>query len=106
MSTETRKWQRPLTERELAGIVTAIEQADTPIAALCAAVIGVFEIGLGDSGSSWAEVDQVKPWDYAIPEHQWHLIGEALLKRQDRGDLGRVNLLLDWMNKGPSAYEA
>jgi len=102
--TTTTRWQRPLTDNELARITAAIEAAETPVEALCAAIIGVFEIGLHDQGSSWAEVDQVKPWDYAIPEPQWHAIGAALLARSG-SDLNRTNLLLDWMNKGPSTYQ-
>jgi hypothetical protein len=101
---ETRKWARPLTDDELAKILAGIASAEDAYGALTAAMIGVFDVALRDEGSSWEAAESITPWDYALPVEQWHAIGEALTARTDRSDIGRVNLLLDWMNKGPSSY--
>src|SRR5438045_6750727 len=89
---ETEKqWQRPLTDVEMAKVVESIGLAESAGDALVAAMVGVFDIALHDEGSSWEECTSITPWHYAIPESQWHRIGEALLARQDRTDMGRGN---------------
>ena len=49
----------------------------------------------------------VKPWSYSLPRSQWSTIGHALGQYHGPGHglLEGANLLLDWMNKGPSVRE-
>lgn len=52
----------------------------------------------------YAALDEFNPTGYAIPEEQWSAIG-GMLQAIDWGDqISNVNVLLDWMNVGPSAY--
>lgn len=46
----------------------------------------------------------IDPTAYAIPEEQWGAISKMLMTMPD-GDLGKVNMALDWMNIGPSGYK-
>jgi hypothetical protein len=52
----------------------------------------------------WAKETGLNPTAYAIPEHQWGAISE-LLQSVPNGDVARVNMALEWMNIGPSAYQ-
>jgi hypothetical protein len=51
----------------------------------------------------WHAQTDIKPSAYAIPEEQWAAISEMLMAVPD-GDIGKVNMALDWMNLGPSGY--
>jgi hypothetical protein len=51
----------------------------------------------------WAKETGLNPTGYAIPEEQWAAISEMLMAVPD-GDVGKVNMALDWMNLGPSGY--
>lgn len=111
MSYENRdRWARPLTEGEMAAIKRKINEAASYRDSWVDAIVAVFDIALHDQGSSWEDGGRdVRPMDYAIPEDQWQAIAQLLLTRQDADqpltDIGRVNILLDWMNKGPSSYK-
>jgi hypothetical protein len=51
---------------------------------------------------------ELRPWDYSLPHDQWTAIGSALAEYRHPSPLpglAGVNLLLDWMNKGPSARD-
>lgn len=54
-------------------------------------------------------VESIKPWDYEIPMDQWTKIcgafqaGSRVVNRQ-RDPIAQVNLMLDWVNRGPSAH--
>lgn len=53
----------------------------------------------------WAAKSQVWPAHYAMPEEQWSTISRLLMAVPD-GDIGKVNMALEWMNLGPSGYKA
>lgn len=44
----------------------------------------------------------VVPWEYAIPQDQWHALSTAC-GGGPGGSLAKVNHLMDWMNYGPSS---
>lgn len=107
----THKFKRRLTDDEMDRITSAVTDATTPTEALVAAIRGFFDIGLQETeGCGWADVvsreAKVNGSEYAIPEDQWHALGEHLLRRGDQlsSSLTTINLLLDWMNLGPSSY--
>jgi hypothetical protein len=107
-----RKWKRPLTNDEMCGVLDGIAAADTPMEGLVTAMVGVYSVAIKELlGISWQEFmadDSLKlvPWEYAIPQAQWGEIATAITNRQKQVDpLSATNLLLDWMNKGPGAYE-
>lgn len=112
--TDTRtdkKWQRPLTKAEMAGLLDGIAAAATPIDALIAGLVGFYTIAVPEAtDTTFADATSVTPWDYAIPEDQWGAIAEAIMERakaidSTHGDgISRANHMLDWMNKGPSGY--
>lgn len=111
MSTITRKWQRPLTKAELDGLLTAINDAPTPLDALSAGLLGFFRLALPEAtGQTWDEfmADEtatLTPWHYAIPEDQWGALATAISDRSRAVDpLYAANAMMDWMNKGPSGY--
>lgn len=110
-ATTTKKWQRPLTRKELDALHEAIDAATTPSDALVAGLLGFFRLALPEAtNQTWDEFTadpaaKLVPWDYAIPESQW---GEIATWIADRGrvidPIHAANHLLDWMNKGPSSY--
>jgi hypothetical protein len=54
----------------------------------------------------WERQTSFDPTSYAIPESQWQQIGEQLLKAGEaRGDVAAVNLMLSFMNQGPSGFK-
>lgn len=98
---------RPLTDAEMQRIVTAIDEAATPIDSLIAAAFGTFNALLADASLTIDHYSREAPLDgrnLKIPKEQWVQIGEALKAKEDTS-LGGTNMLLDWMNLGPSSYE-
>ena len=94
---------RALTLDEMLAIKDAVFRAATPVEALIAALKTTFGMLLADLGQTWDEVESITPWAFAIPASQWAEIGEWLMEAVDRTpNLEKVNVLLDWMNKGPS----
>jgi len=92
------KIEQRLTDEQM----NAVEQA-TVESGWVGAVIETFgQLGVDLSSD---DVGEVKPWDYAIPVDQWQQIGNWIVQHDPGSDIGRVNHLMDWMNKGPSAYE-
>ena len=61
-------------------------------------VYQVFDVDLTDPDGP-----KIDPTDYAIPEDQWGDISKAL--GEGSSGLGSVNVMLDWMNVGPSGYD-
>lgn len=111
MTDTDHKFHRRLTDDELTRITSAVNEAGTPMQALAAAFEGFFDLALQEAdGCDLADLrarrGTIKPADYAIPEDQWHAIGELLLRRGEQLStaLTTVNVLLDWMNVGPSSY--
>lgn len=99
-----RRWARALTLDELLAVKLTVVEAGSLPEAFVNSMIRVFDIGLRDLGSSWEQEEAVKPWDFALPQSQWEEIVGWLCERVDGSlDLTKVNVLLDWMNKGPSA---
>lgn len=94
---------RPLTDVEMLAITGGIESAETPVDGLVHALKTTFDVLLHDVGSSWDEAESVDGRQFAIPSAQWIAIGEAIKARAALQPLEGVNLLLDWVNKGPSA---
>jgi hypothetical protein len=107
--TTTTKWQRPLSDTELSGLIESINGAATPVDALIAAIGGFYTIAVPEAtGRQFMEMGhgELRPQDFAIPEGQWCAIGEAIVARSKAVDpLRAANHLFDWMNKGPSSYE-
>lgn len=52
----------------------------------------------------WDRQAALDPTMTSIPESQWSDIAKLLMNCQG-DDLARVNLSLDWMNLGPSAFQ-
>lgn len=108
--TERSQWRRPLTDDEMEMVLAvAAEAGDDAAEAFAHTAVAVFSIAMPErDGRTWVEFvasdDVLHPWDYAIPTDQWQRIGLALVERETRGPVPGVNALLDWMNKGPSAY--
>lgn len=103
-----RKWQRPLTDEELASVLAGVKEAPVLFGSLEAAIVGVISLGLREVyGAEWEDMPSIDPTEFAIPEEQWKTICQALVERglemQPGGD-ARVHLAMDWMNIGPSAY--
>lgn len=98
---------RPLTNAEMQRIFDAIDDAATPVDSLIAAAFGTFNALLADASLSIDNYSREAPLDgrnLKIPKDQWVEIGEALKSKEDTSLRG-TNMLLDWMNLGPSAYE-
>jgi hypothetical protein len=54
--------------------------------------------------------ETIKVTSMAIPKDQWETIARGLVKGNDTANEGvhpmaRVNLMMDWINYGPSGYE-
>lgn len=102
MTTTTR---RRLTDQEMQDILDGCAKAVTPGEVLSAVVIKTFE---ALSETAWGELpEKVDPRDYALPQDQWSELCQALIDRGHKtaDPLEGVNLGLDWVNIGPSAYE-
>lgn len=59
-------------------------------------------------GACWLDTQEkpVSPTMYAIPEEQWTRVGEMLsLGQRKNSGHTQANILLDWMNLGPSGYK-
>jgi hypothetical protein len=91
------------------GIKSAIDEADTPVAALVAALRLTFiALGAGDLAAEHDDSWKIDGRDWSLDPDQWCEIGDALIKAGERLQLGgveRVNLGLDWMNLGPTSDE-
>lgn len=104
------QWRRALTDVEMEAVLAcAAEAGEDAVEAFVHTAVAVFSIAMPErDGRTWDEFvaspDTLRPWDYAIPTEQWQRIGTALVERETRGPIAGVNVLLDWMNKGPSAY--
>ncbi|HEX9085928.1 MAG TPA: hypothetical protein VF867_00190 [Arthrobacter sp.] len=91
--------KRPLPESLMKAIRATVESADlTPTEKFEAVVLMSHGYGL------FSAAEALDPTVYAIPQEQWAAISEMLMTMPD-GDVGKVNMALDWMNVGPSSYE-
>ena len=100
-----RLWQRRLTDAEMDGLRESVVSADSPIDAVGAAIEGVLHIGLAEAkGSSFAAEDSIDPREFAVPSDQWSEICEWLVGFSASQQTG-ANLLMTWLNIGPSAFE-
>jgi hypothetical protein len=54
----------------------------------------------------WADLSpgQVKAWDYSLPRSQWTAVATALTKYRPEA-LEGANVMMDWVNVGPSSRE-
>lgn len=56
----------------------------------------------------WDRMEKVNPAMNKIPQVQWELIASLILSMDgvegQSDDIGKVNLCLEWMNIGPSAF--
>lgn len=91
---------KPLPESLMKAIRATVASPDATVGEkLEAVVLMVHGYGL------FAKYDgTIDPTAYAIPEEQWHAISGLLMEVPD-GDVGKVNMGLEWMNIGPSAYK-
>lgn len=102
--------ERPLADYEMEALLDGVSSAATPGEALVCAVFGVFDVLLNDVGESTEDYTTEKKLDgtrLRIPKQQWTAIGQALVDKEDqvgRGDVAKANILLDWMNVGPSSF--
>lgn len=107
---ERSQWRRPLTDVEMEAVLAcATDAGETAGEAFVHTAIAVFSIGIRErDGRTWDELmasdDTLSPWDYAIPADQWQAISRALVAREQRSPMAGVNVLLQWMNQGPSSY--
>ena len=102
-----RRVERPLTPVELLAVKGAIDEGEKPVDSLLGALKVTFNALLAEFGETWESYDATNRLDgkqYAIPREQWVQIGDWLRERSSL--IEGVNLALDWMNVGPSAYEA
>lgn len=97
--TQTTRFERPLTEDEMTEIHDAIMDA-VPSDRTLAGVVAFYDVALRDEGLSLAEVDEVDPKQFAIPEGQWARIVGWMME-----GTGLLTAGFDWMNRGPSAYK-
>lgn len=97
---------RPLTQGELDHVLLVIDEAPDVRSALADALMSTFE-GLLHAFGGWDSMGEVNPTRIKIPEAQWHKIGEALVEKAGsiNQPLLATNLLLEWMNLGPSTYK-
>jgi len=99
-----RRWARALTLDEMLAIKLEVRTSAGVTDAFVRTLRKVFDIALHDLGTCWNAEEQIKPWDFAIAESQWGEIVGWLCEQVDGSlDLTKANVLLDWMNKGPSA---
>lgn len=97
---------RALTLDEMLAVKLAIMEAADPVEALVGALKTTFNCLLADEGSTWDQEESIKGWEFAISHSQWCDIGAWLLQAADKViRLDAPSVLLDWMNKGPSADE-
>lgn len=58
-------------------------------------------------GWAWCDAQEsIDPTCVALPEAQWQQVGNMLATGVDLDPIAGVNLLLDWMNRGPSGYRS
>lgn len=101
----TDQLQYVLSDVDMKHIAETIDTASSPVEAMVDTIVYVLDRGLRLRGSSWEAEEMVDPTEFAIPKTQWLQIGEWLVEKKEEGDIARVNVLLDWMNRGPSAYD-
>lgn len=106
-------WARRLADDEMETIHQAIVEAAEVVEATksgrwgdvsAAGLVAFYTIALPDLGTTWEEIENLRAQSFRLPSDQWMQIGEWLTIAQV-GVVG-VNLLLDWMNKGPSGGES
>jgi hypothetical protein len=98
---------RPLTESELAAILSAIDAADSTRDVYAAVVAGVYDALLADTGRSTATLpdgENLDPSAFAIPSNQWQAIAQAAVSRAAQWGTGAA-LALQLVNVMPSAYD-
>jgi hypothetical protein len=100
--------QRPLTDQEMEHVLHVIADASNPTEIVIGAIVSTFEALMGAEAWDAAPDGGIDPTQYAIPEDQVHVIGSAMLAQMDAvtdvPGFEHVNVLLDWMNTGPSSY--
>lgn len=96
-----------LSDDAMQRVAAGIEEADTPVAALVAALRLTFlELGAGDLAAEHGDDWKIDGRQWPLDATQWKEIAEWLLQKQGQfGDVERVNLALDWMNLGPTGEE-
>jgi hypothetical protein len=91
--------KKPLPESLMKAIKATVESPDlTPREKFEAAVLMAHGYGL------FSASEKLDPTGYAIPEEQWGAISDMLMSLAD-GDVGKVNMAMEWMNVGPSGYK-
>lgn len=96
----TEQTKKPLPESLMKAIRATVESPDpTPAEKFEAVVLMAHGYGLFTAASG-----KIDPTAYAIPQEQWGVISEMLMTTPD-GDVGKVNMALEWMNLGPSGYK-
>lgn len=88
-----------LTALELAGLKAIMDAPEGSPAEKSEAVLKIV-LGLGMVAAN----ESIDPTAYAVPDAQWRTLCAWLMGIQS-GPLTTVNLGLQWMNLGPSAFE-
>lgn len=96
----TEQIKKPLPESLMKAIRATVGSPDlTPGETFEAVVLITHGYGLFTANDG-----TIDPMGYAIPNEQWGAISEMLMSLAD-GDVGKVNMSLEWMNIGPSGYK-
>lgn len=97
--------RRPLTATEMDHLRAAVEAEDMPFDKLVVVLTEFYTLVCPEEyGQTWDELSSVDPKLFQIPAAQWEEIGSWLIVQSEA--MESSNVLLDWVNKGPSAYAA
>ncbi len=104
------EFRRPLTDAEMEKVIGAVGSCQRGCDAFVAGLVAFWDIALLEAhGVALSEMEEsFSPWKYAIPESQWGEIAQTISRRAGQDgieSIGQTNQMMDWMNKGPSAYD-
>lgn len=100
-----------LSDSDMLGITEAIDNSKTGSDVIFFGIRATWNAILAREGMSWNDFNCYNPLDptaYGIPRDQSNEIAERMKKRAMQlgvSDIGVTNILLDYMNHGPSYYD-
>jgi hypothetical protein len=95
----TEQIKKPLPESLMKAIRAAVQSPEATAQEKFEAVV-LISHGYG----LFSAADALDPTAYSIPVEQWGAISDMLMSLVD-GDVGKVNMAMEWMNIGPSGYK-